>query len=162
MQENVEFCPKSTFRKSRKVNFAKSSMYLCDLCSNMCNRSFQPGLNPSSATLFSTSSRTTGATPLQKAAPLVRSNRLKPCCNRGFNPWFKPCCTLVSNPVANKKTPGFTLGVRKLWVGTVVHTRWNGRCKITTRLIPDMRCLFPDVQPCLPTQILNSSVVIDS
>lgn len=94
-----------------------------------------PCLNPSFATLFSTSSRTTVATPLQKAAPLVRSNRLKPCCNLGLN----GVSTLGSNRVApsfqtllqTKKHRDFTLGVCNLGFGTVVHTRWNGRCKIT-------------------------------
>ncbi len=52
-------------------------MYLCDLRSNMCNSSFHSGLNPSSATLFTTWFRTTVAISLQKAASLVRSNSLK-------------------------------------------------------------------------------------
>ena len=93
-------------------------MYLCDLRSNMCNSSFHSGLNPSSATLFTIRFRTTVATPLQKAAPLVRSNRFKPCCNLGLNG--------VSTRGSNRAAPSFqtllqtkkhrdvTLGVCKL------------------------------------------------
>ncbi len=89
-----------------------------------------PCLNPSSATLFTIGFRTTVATSLQKAASLVRSNRLKPCCNLGLN----GVSTLVSNRVApsfqtllqTKKTPRFYSRCLQTWVGTVVHTRWNG------------------------------------
>ena len=83
------------------------SLYLCNLRSNMCNRSFQPGLHPSFATLFSTSSRTIVASSLQKEGPFGSNNRLKPCCNLGSSSVANP----VSNPVANKKTPRLTLGV---------------------------------------------------
>ena len=77
-----------------------------------------PCLNPSSATLFTIRFRTTVATPLQKAAPLVRSNRLKPFCNLGLN----GVSTRGSNRVAlpfqtmlqTKKHRDFTLGVCKL------------------------------------------------
>ena len=103
MQENVEFCPKSTFRKSRKVNFAKSSMYLCNLRSNMCNSSFHSGLNPSFATLFSTSARTIVASSLQKEGPFGSNNRLKPCCNLGLNGVSNRVANPVSNPLQTKK-----------------------------------------------------------
>ena len=153
MQENVEFCPKSTFRKSRKVNFAKSSMYLCDLRSKMCNSSFHSGLNPSSATLFTTWFRTIrlqlclqpGFEPplpprCKKRRLWFEANRLKPCCNLGLN----GVSTLGSNRVApsfqtllqTKKTPRFYSRCLQTWVGTVVHTRWNGPCIVTKIFIP--------------------------
>ena len=117
-------------------------------CSNMCNSLFQlfchPGLNPSSATLFTIGFRTTVATSLQKAAPLVRSNRLKPCCNLGLN----GVSTRGSNRAApsfqtllqTKKTPRFYSRCLQTWVGTVFRTRWNGQGKITTVCFSPHRC----------------------
>ena len=89
-------------------------LYLCNLRSNMCNRSFQPGLHPSFATLFSTSSRTIVASSLQKEGPFGSNNRFKPFCNLGLNGVSTLGSTLVANPVANKKTPRLTLGVCNL------------------------------------------------
>jgi len=105
-----------------------------------------PCLNPSSATLFTIRFRTTVATPLQKAAPLVRSNRLKPFCNLGLN----GVSTLGSNrvapqfqtPLQTKKTPRCYSRCLQTWIGTVVHTMWNGPCKVTWRVFCDEQYTF--------------------
>ena len=104
----------------------KRKVYLCNLRSNMCNSSFHSGLHPSFATLFSTSSRTIVASSLQKEGPFGSNNRFKPCCNLGLNGVSNRVANPVSNPVANKKNTEINSRCLQSWVGTVVHTRWNG------------------------------------
>ncbi len=81
-----------------------------------------PCLNPSSATLFTIRFRTTVATPLQKAAPLVRSNRLKPFCNLGLN----GVSTLGSNRVAPQfQTPLQTKKNTEMLLSVFANLDWN-------------------------------------
>ena len=103
LQKNLEICSKKPFPKSRKWGEQISSMYLCDLCSNMCNTSFHSGLNPSSATLFTTWGLNHRCYLVAKDSAFGSNNRLKPCCNLGLNgvstlgssraaPSFQTCC----------------------------------------------------------------------
>ena len=53
-------------------------------------------------------------------------------CNFVFNISSNHRC----HPVANKKTPRFYSRCLQSWVGTVVHTRWNGPRIVTHALFP--------------------------